>query len=66
MCTNGVVSPTIGQCTNALALGQATGNCEAIPAITSGTITYSSSERFFIYFARLCALSHAKRFGGRF
>uniref|UniRef100_A0A8R1I5J8 Sushi domain-containing protein n=1 Tax=Caenorhabditis japonica TaxID=281687 RepID=A0A8R1I5J8_CAEJA len=42
MCTNGVWSPTIGQCTNALALGQTTGNCEAIPAITSGTITYSS------------------------
>ncbi|EFP01057.1 hypothetical protein CRE_20775 [Caenorhabditis remanei] len=42
MCSNGVWTPTIGQCTSALSLGQITGSCEAIPARTNGTITYSS------------------------
>ncbi|CAG4685886.1 Sushi domain-containing protein [Caenorhabditis elegans] len=42
LCSNGVWSPSIGQCTNALALGQTTGNCEAIPTRINGTITYSS------------------------
>ncbi|CAI2309327.1 unnamed protein product [Caenorhabditis sp. 36 PRJEB53466] len=42
MCSNGVWSPSIGQCTNALSLGETTGSCAAIAARTNGTITYSS------------------------
>ncbi|KAF1769592.1 hypothetical protein GCK72_001409 [Caenorhabditis remanei] len=42
LCSNGVWTPSIGQCTSALSLGQITGSCEAIPARTNGTITYSS------------------------
>uniref|UniRef100_A0A1I7UIZ4 Sushi domain-containing protein n=1 Tax=Caenorhabditis tropicalis TaxID=1561998 RepID=A0A1I7UIZ4_9PELO len=42
LCSNGVWSPSIGQCTNALSLGQTTGNCSPLITPINGNISYST------------------------